>query len=309
MKHLRAYNMKNLFIDGGNLLKRSFYSPQNKPLTNSDGKSVGHILCYMKNLLSLQERFEADNIFIAWDIRDTEFINFRQDAVGYKATRDRSDEEDSHRCDKVIWAMCEYLGIRNMRANKLEADDIISWLCSEYPNDDNVIVSNDKDFLQLINYYPSIKIFSPIKQELINESNHKEHTDGVDIDKYLLYKAIIGDKSDNISGLFRYGPVKARKIVENVSEGLSALSDENKAIIKRNMWIMDLRKGLDQYSDEIEFYSDQIVDIDPNLSMFFEVTEKLGLFSIYNNKSVWRDKFGGFKAGDMLQNIMNSINN
>ena len=301
--------MKNLFIDGGNLLKRSFYSPQNKPLTNSDGKSVGHILCYMKNILSLQERFNPDNVFIAWDIRDDDFVNFRQDAVGYKATRDRADEDECHRCDKVIWYMCEQLGIKNIRSNKLEADDAISWLCSEYVNDDNVIISNDKDFLQLLHYYPTVEIFSPIKQEIINESNYTEHTDGVNIDKYLCYKAIIGDKSDNIDGLFRYGPVKARKIVNDLDEGIKALSDENKLILERNIHLMDLRDGLLEYPDEVEYYSSQNVDISPNFNSFFEMSEKLGLYSIYNNKSVWRDVFSSDTAEDMLQSIMNNINN
>lgn len=292
--------MKNLFIDGGNLLHRCYYVAQNSPLINERGQDVGQILYFLKNVKGLQEQFKADRIFVAWDIRDKDFVNFRQDAVEYKEHRDDDLRDDVHRCDGIIWKMCELLGITCVRANKLEADDIISWLCEEYDEDTNVIVSSDKDFLQLFKHYNNISIFSPVKQALITEGNLYQFTEGVDIKEFLVYRAIVGDSSDNIKGLFRYGPVRTRKFLKDLKNNLEALPKDDKEIVKRNMKIMDLRKGLEEYPDEVEFYESQNVENEQDFDKFFGISLKLGINSIVSQKSVWKNVF---RKNDLTNNL------
>lgn len=295
--------MKNLFIDGGNLIHRCYHSAINNPIITDDGKNVGQIYHFLNHIKQWQEQFDADRIFIAWDMRDKDFVNFRQEESGYKEHRDKSKDKDVHKHDKIIWKMCEMLGINSMRASKLEADDIIYFLCKKYEDDDNIIASSDKDFLQLFNYFYNIKIFSPIKNVLIDPSNLIDFTEGVTIDRYLVYRSIVGDTSDNIKGIFRVGPKKAKIIVEDIENKLTNLSTENKAIVKKNMKMMDLRKGIEEYPDEADYYEEQIDKPDQEFSKFFDIADKLQLDRISKNRSSWEAAFSNGDEFDALKNM------
>lgn len=294
-----------MFIDGGNLLHRCYHVSKKTPLTNSRGQDVGIIKYFLQNIKNMQDMFHCDRIFVAWDLRDKDFVNFRQEAVEYKEHRDKSKDKDVHKCDKIIWALCDLLGIQNMRASKLEADDIIYFLCNKYADDDNIIVSSDKDFLQLFNHFYDLKIYSPMRKCIIDMENLLEFTEGVTIDRFLLYRSIVGDSSDNIKGLYRYGPKKAKVIVEDYKAELKKLSDESKETIKKNMKLMDLRKGVEEYPDEAEYYESQIGEKNSNFPKFMEYVEKLEIFSIMNSKSDWHSSFFGGEEFEDLENFLN----
>lgn len=294
--------MKNLVIDGGNLLHRTFYSAQNNHFVNSNKQNVGHILQYLNNIKYYIEIFKPDNTYIAWDIRDDDFLNFRHQLTEYKQHRDRSQTLDIHKYDKLIWGLCELLGIQCINANKLEADDIISWLCGLHLINDkeNIVISSDNDFLQLINYYDNVKIYNPMKKTIICEDNILEFTNGVQINKYLHYKAILGDSSDNISGLYKYGPVKSKKFVEDFKTNYDNLDDDKKKIIKKNIVLMDLRVGLKQYPDEVLFFETQIKNNNVDISKFMDIMKKIDLTPILQNKSEWIDLFCNKQLSDEL---------
>lgn len=293
-----------MFIDGGNLLHRCYHVSKKTPLTNSKGQDVGIIKYFLQNIKNMQDMFHCDRIFVAWDLRDKNFTNFRQEGVEYKEHRDKSKDKEVHRCDKIIWALCENLGIQNMRAYKLEADDIIYFLCDKYKKDENIIVSSDKDFLQLFNHFYDLKIYSPIKKCIIDMENLLEFTEGVTIDRYLLYRSIVGDSSDNIKGIYGLGPKRAKVIVENYKEKLRTLKEGDKNIIKENMKIMDLRRGIEEYPDEAEYYESQIGEKKSNFKKFMNYIKKLEIYSIMNSEGDWNSSFFSDDGFDELKNFL-----
>jgi len=80
-----------------------------------------------------------------------------------------------------------------------EADDVIAYIVNDHFKDSQCfIMSSDKDFLQLIT--ERIHVWSPTKKKLYyNEDIFEEY--GVYPNNFALYKAIIGDPSDNIPGI------------------------------------------------------------------------------------------------------------
>lgn len=303
--------MKNLIIDGGNLLHRTYHASKGKGYVNDEGKDFSHIVLFLKNIKHLKDMFGSDRVFIAWDIRNKDFINFRQETGDYKDHRDRTENEDVHKFDKILWVLTESLGITNIRAEKLEGDDIIYFIVRKYNDSENVVVSNDNDFLQLFHNYENIKIYNPNKDVLITESNSKQYNGGVDNDKFVFYKAIMGDPSDNIKGLHMYGPVKSKKFVENLKDNFVKLSSEEKELLKHNLKMINLKNGLEIYPDEEEYYESQDIQPEPSMSKFFDIIDKLGIKNYMGYRSDWTDHFGKNKSNiiEGLQNILKSINN
>jgi DNA polymerase-1 len=303
--------MKNLIIDGGNLLHRTYHTSKGKGYVNDEGKDFSHVVLFVKNIKYLKEMLSCDRIFLSWDIRDDGFMNFRHEFTDYKEQRDRESSDDIHKFDKILWKITEKLGVTNIRANKLEGDDIIYFLCDKYSGDNNYVVSNDNDFLQLFNLFENVKIYNPNKKVLITADSAEKYNGGVSNEKYLLYKAIMGDKSDNIDGLYKYGPVKSKKFVENFEENFKLLNESDQKTIKRNLKVMSLKYASKFYQDEGVYFNDQDIAPDVSVNEFFYILDKMGIKKYIGYKMDWYDEFGKNDANftDQLKNMLDTINN
>ena len=113
-------------------------------------------------------------------------------------------QDESESMKRQFGRVIEYLGqlpVTTIAIDNVEADDIIAYIANEvYTDDDHkvTIVSTDRDFLQLVNN--RISVWSPVKKILYTPSVLHEEI-GLPSHNYLLYRAITGDKSDNIPGL------------------------------------------------------------------------------------------------------------
>lgn len=103
--------------------------------------------------------------------------------------------EDMAECTRVV--MQTY---PSLLYPDLEADDILCFL----QNEDTFIFSNDKDLKQIPGNH-----YCVIKREVITITEEEAF-------RNLCYQLIIGDTTDNITGLKGYGPKKAEKIIEDV---------------------------------------------------------------------------------------------
>ena len=133
-----------------------------------------------------------------------------------------------------------------------EADDIIGVLCSEY-SDEIMIISGDKDFIQL-QKYPNVKQYSPITKKTVNGENPggylKEH----------VFKGDTGDGVPNVlspdntftDGL-RQKPLTKNKIASWMEHDFDdvAPNDEVKRNYQRNQKLIDLTHIPSELSGEI----------------------------------------------------------
>ena len=133
-----------------------------------------------------------------------------------------------------------------------EADDIIGVLCSEY-SDEIMIISGDKDFIQL-QKYPNVKQYSPITKKSVNGENPggylKEH----------IFK---GDTSDGVPNVLspdntftdglRQKPLTKKKITSWLEHDFDdvAPNDEVKRNYQRNRKLIDLTYTPEELSSEI----------------------------------------------------------
>ena len=283
-----------LLIDGNNTLHRTHWIANNtgRPLINSKGVNTGSIFAFIKTVKANATQFNANKIYIAWDKRfDYETPNFRKTLTEgtYKSTRNHERNKSVYDSMDPIVEIITSLGIRNIFPGKLEADDVISWLSKNIPGK-KVIVSVDNDFAQLVS--PDVSFFNPIKKIIINVDNFIEHF-GLTPKEFVYYKAIAGDKSDNIPGLDGFGKVKGVKLAKAYAAGEPAAM-QYKEHIDNVLKLVDLEYGLKQFPEEVKLYEEQTTTLDtvkPDFEAFTKICQDLEFNSVIDNISDWKKVF------------------
>lgn len=285
--------MKILILDCNNLLYRTFWVAKTMSSEEEAPNLTVHL--FMNAVFSYVNQFNPMKIYAVWDkklLYPSE--NFRKQLLPavYKANRDKSLTVDAHIHEEKLEELLKSIGIHNLFPYKLEADDVIGYLTKINHLYDNVIVTVDKDMLQLIDC--NVSVYSPIKKELITQSNFAITNKGVEHKYFLTLKALTGDQSDNIDGLYKVGPKKGMKLAVEIvdNNNLNCLTDEQKVIFERNMRLMDLKRGFFE-EDEYTHYDTQLFEYkdERNYTKFISLCEELSLNKILESKNKWYEKF------------------
>ncbi len=280
--------MKSLILDGNNIVFRAYHIPRKPQIINN--VNISPVLQFFSMVKSYINKFKPTNVYIAWDKKlNTEYKsenNFRKTLVPYKENRpDRPEISDIYDCIDVIINLTESMGFKNMFPWNLEADDVIHFIINNTVGD-KIIISSDRDLLQLVS--DEVTCYNTIKNDIVSLDNFEEHV-GLPIDTFILYKCILGDKSDNIPGLEKYGEVRSKKLASNYDE--STLSSEQLKIIERNKLLIDLSLGLDQSPDDLISLTEQkekCKSIKFNETKFRELCLTYGLSTMLKDTEDWK---------------------
>jgi hypothetical protein len=171
----------------------------------------------------------------------------------YKAGRRKSRETSSHDWNDIFECLNTIKSeIRDNFPYKVlevygaEADDIIASLCGEleFDNGKTLILSGDKDFIQL-HRFKNVKQYSPITKKFIN---------GEDPTEYLYQHILKGDSSDGVPNVLspdntfvdglRQRPLSKKKISEWAGPLCEQVlpNDELKRNYQRNKKLIDLQE-------------------------------------------------------------------
>ena len=279
-----------LVIDGNNLAYMCSYvgGKSKKQSFNHNELPINTVEVFMKRIYSLYDTLYPDSVIICWDKKLLKGVkNFRKEDVAYKANRPSKENTVLYEQCDIIEELVSHLGIRNIHPNIMEADDIIAWIAHEQSKDERVVIATfDKDMLQLVNY--NIEYYNLRSKELITISNFEE-INGVKRTRFLLYKMILGDRSDNIVGLKGYGKVKAKRLAESETP-FDGLNQEQLKILIHNKKLMDLRVGYTVYPEEVEVYKSQYYNIpEKNFLKFISYSVLNNIQYIIDNKWKWED--------------------
>lgn len=239
-----------LIVDGSNLMHRSYWvsNKHNRPIVS----------LFLGSLRKLNNDHNPTEIYLAWDTRLIKGEkNFRRESSDqYKNNRDKDNWKKVYEHEKEIREICATLGIKNIYPGILEADDIISHLC-EVLNGTKTIVTSDHDMLQLIDRRTSM--YNPMRKLEYNYKNFCKYFP-VPVSEYIKYKALIGDKSDNITGIPGVGPKRAVRILNDGVE--NCLTPEQLETYNNNISMVDLKEGLKRHPQEIDIYNYQLKELD-----------------------------------------------
>lgn len=244
---------KLLLVDGHNLLFQMFYGMPAR-IVNQEGRAIQGTLGFVGALLKIIRRVRPGYVAV---IFDGEHENRRKDlSEEYKANRpDYSQvpkEENPFSQLPDVYRALRYLGIPHWETREYETDDEIAAYVYTYgkipgrgisesdlqsgtgPGDNIqenripiVISSFDSDFFQLIAENVSVLRYRGEKSVLCDVAYIREKL-GIEPSQYAEYKALTGDKADNIAGIPGVGAKTAAELMRQFGslEELLAHRDE-----------------------------------------------------------------------------------
>lgn len=200
---------KFVIIDGNNLMFRAFYALP--PMTNFNGDNCNAIFGFTNMLVRIIKDINPKYMAVTFDVSKK---NFRHEMFEeYKGTRKPTPIELKTQFP-LIKELLEKMNIRVVEKEGLEADDLIGCLSKSFDTN-NIIVSADRDAFQLINNNTSIMFPKKGITEtiILNQDNLKEHY-GVEPNKVIELKSLMGDSSDNIPGVAGVGEKTAITLLD-----------------------------------------------------------------------------------------------
>ena len=224
-----------------------------------EGGMVRHMI--LNSLRMYRERFfeEYGELVICYDSKHY----WRRDIFPqYKAGRKKTRDSSSHDWNDIFEflnafkdEMIEFMPYKVLEVYGAEADDIIYTLTHEfeYDNGKTLILSGDKDFIQL-QRYKNVTQYSPITKKFIN---------GVVWSEYLDEHILRGDTSDGVPNVLspdntfvdglRQRPLGKKKIQSWVEHNIEDVlpNDEVKRNFQRNKKLIDLTEAPQELFSEI----------------------------------------------------------
>ncbi|MDB2390956.1 DNA polymerase I [Alphaproteobacteria bacterium] len=205
-----------LLIDGSGYIFRAFHAlPM---MTRPDGTPVNAVYGFTSMLMKLVDDMQPDHVAVVFD---TSRQTFRSEIYpDYKANRSAPPEELIPQFALVREATTA-LSLPMMEASGFEADDLIATYAAmaEDANMETIIVSSDKDLMQLIR--GDVTMLDPMKQRRIGVAEVQEKF-GVMPDKVVDVQALAGDSSDNVPGVPGIGVKTAAELI-NIYGDLDSL--------------------------------------------------------------------------------------
>ncbi|MDH4242251.1 MAG: DNA polymerase I [Nitrospira sp.] len=216
-------------IDGSAYIYRAFFALP--ALNNSKGLQTNAVYGFMTTLLKIIREHKPDGLAVAFDekgptIRHEEFKE-------YKAQRPPMPDGMQAQIPYIHRAV-EALNIPAVKQAGYEADDLIGTLArqAEHAGYDVVIVTGDKDMLQLLTSH--VRIYDPVKDKWLGEPECVAKF-GVEPGRVVEVMGLMGDASDNIPGVKGIGEKTAIKLISQfgtIEELLRRLDEVAPARIK-----------------------------------------------------------------------------
>tara|TARA_B100000287_G_scaffold253674_1_gene238357 strand:- start:173 stop:1216 length:1044 start_codon:yes stop_codon:yes gene_type:complete len=317
----RHVNDRILLIDGLNTFIRSFAV---NPSTNEDGIHIGGMTGFLHSIGYAIRNIKPTRVIICFDGKGGSQRR-RKLFPGYKDNRrvrkhlTRANtfsniEDERISMGQQIRRLTEYLAclpVTVLATENIEADDAMAYICQQvYPKSQCILMSTDKDFLQLVD--DRVQVWSPTKKKFYCGDTIKEEF-GIESKNFIILKCITGDGSDNIPGikgaglkslekrlpiLFDKKELKISDVVDYVqtngdktklSEALSQSTD----LLELNYKLMQLKDvNISGYAKESIL---NIVKSDPtrlNKLKFESFVLEDNINSIFKNPGLWlKDSF------------------
>jgi len=204
MKKVVIVDTFNFLHRAFHAIPRSFRAPDNTP-TNA-------VYGVTSMIISLIKETNPDCLIAALDSQKPTFRS--EEFSNYKAQRKEMDEELKIQIPLVFKAI-DLIGVYKLNCEGYEADDVIGTLVEKLKADSEIyIVSNDKDMWQLLD--KNVFVLIPNTKGGFEKIDEAEAVKRLEFDKkYLIdFKALRGDTSDNIPGVYGIGEVTAKKLIE-----------------------------------------------------------------------------------------------
>lgn len=293
---------KIVLVDGNNLLFRSYYATAytGNIMRNKEGFPTNGVYGFVNMINKIISEEKPEYMMVAFDIGKT----FRHEKYErYKDGR-RETPDDLKVQFPVAKKILTAMGIKYLECAGYEADDIIgtiSMWCEKDPEYEALIVSSDKDLLQLISDETVVKLLKT-KDYIWMDKKTFNDTYGFDPIHMIDLKALMGDSSDNIPGVKGIGEKGAIKLVseyktiDNIYENIDKIKGATQiklidgkedAYYSKDLVTIYREVPLDITFDDLLYKgenADELIDIYNDLG-FYSLLRKINISDIKKEKS------------------------
>ncbi len=228
-----------LLVDGNALFKVGYFGAKDE--YNQNGQHIGGIYSFLTILRKILTEDLYHSVYVFWDGNFSGKLRY-EIYEPYKSGRGKDfingtkpDDINELNQRKIVWEYLSEMYIRQLKDEVVESDDFIAYYClTRSENEKITIVSNDRDYLQLVSedikfYILDMKIYLDNTNFSSYFSFHKDNS--------LLIKTMVGDTSDTIKGikglgetslLANFPEIKERKVNLNEVIQLAKIKQEER---------------------------------------------------------------------------------
>jgi 5'-3' exonuclease len=216
---------RTLLVDGNSLLNTGFHGIKN--MYNGDDH-IGGLYHFLNTLRKLIDSYFITKVVVFWDGKDNTKPRtkiYPEYKLNRRLKPKPKEEVDSYGRQKLrTQEYLEELYVRQSTFKWCEADDCIGYYCDNNDKEEIIILTSDRDLLQLISEKVSMHVISLNK---LFKFNDKVPLEGVYIppNNVRLVKTICGDSSDNIYGIKMVGVKSLIKIKPEILEKTVTLQE------------------------------------------------------------------------------------
>ena len=213
-QHMTTKDARTVFLlDAMALAYRAYFAFMSRPRINSRGLNTSAVYGFTTTLIKLIRDYDLTYAAVVFDASERTFRN--ELYADYKAHRDPPPEELISNLP-LIKQIAEALAIPVFEVQGVEADDVIGTLAkkAEASGDRAIIVSPDKDFQQLLS--DKITLFKPSRRgEDFDHLTAASFRDKYAVEpiQFIDILALMGDKADNVPGIYGIGEKTAQKLI------------------------------------------------------------------------------------------------
>lgn len=216
-----------LLVDGNALFKVGYFAAKN--MYNSKGQHIGGLYSFLTILRKLLTEDLYHRVYVFWDGNLSGKLRY-EIYEPYKKARGKDYINGTHPIDenelsqrKLVWDYLNETYVRQLMDDVVESDDFIAYYCkTKAPNEKITIVSNDRDYVQLISndirvYFLDLKNYVDLTNYYSYFCYHRGNA--------VLVKTMIGDNSDSIKGIKGLGEDTLLSLFPKLKEEILTLNE------------------------------------------------------------------------------------
>ncbi|QPC46646.1 5'-3' exonuclease [Mangrovibacillus cuniculi] len=241
---------KYLLVDGMALLFRSFYATSltGQFMINQHGVPTNAVQGFLKHLWHAMDEVTPTHTIICWDMGSTTFRT--EEYAAYKANRSAPPVEMEPQFG-LVREITDELGFHSVGVVNYEADDCIGTIMKQLKDENVVVLSGDKDLLQLLDVNHEVWLLQKGYGNYAKwtvDSFKDEY--GINPNQLIDVKGLMGDPSDGYPGVKGVGEKTALKwiqqfgSVESLLENISSLTKTQQTKINTHLDDLHLSKKL-----------------------------------------------------------------
>ncbi|QRG87160.1 DNA polymerase I [Bulleidia sp. zg-1006] len=215
-----------LLVDGNSMLFRGYYATiYGQSMSTSSGLPTNAVFAFATMLQKAMEQIQPNAVLVAFDAGKH---TFRHELYpDYKAGR-KQTPEDLVPQFQMVRDYLDAFGIQWVEMMDIEADDLVGSTAKQNNLFKSVILSSDKDLLQLVDDQTTVMLMKKgiTEMEEMTPDSVKEIM-GVTPSQIIDLKGLMGDSSDNIPGIAGVGQKTAVKLLEKYGSVEEVLAHRN----------------------------------------------------------------------------------